>query len=200
MRVNEGPAAADERSFTATARRAQITAAAIATIAELGYAKASFARIAEHAGLSSTRLISYHFAGKDELIAQATAEVFAEIERFLSERMSAVSTPADLLRTYIGANIEFIAEHPVPMRALAEILTHAGGAVRYDESRPLDLLGEIMLAGQRSGEFRVFDPTVMGVAIQRAIQSYPYLADTMTGDAYAREVVALFDHATRSAS
>lgn len=33
-------------------------------IAELGYAQASFARIAGRAGLSSTRLISYHFAGK----------------------------------------------------------------------------------------------------------------------------------------
>jgi AcrR family transcriptional regulator len=40
-----------ERSFTAQARRAQIVRAAIETIAELGYGQASFARIAERAGL-----------------------------------------------------------------------------------------------------------------------------------------------------
>jgi AcrR family transcriptional regulator len=32
-------------------------------IAEDGFAKASFSRIAKHAGLSSTGMISYHFAG-----------------------------------------------------------------------------------------------------------------------------------------
>jgi AcrR family transcriptional regulator len=35
------------RTFTETARRAQIVAAAIETIAELGYGQASLARIAE---------------------------------------------------------------------------------------------------------------------------------------------------------
>ena len=37
--------------------------AAIETIAQAGYRDATFARIAERAGLSSTGLISYHFAG-----------------------------------------------------------------------------------------------------------------------------------------
>ena len=51
------------RSFTEGARRAQIVQAAIETIAEAGFRHATFARIAERAGLSSTGLISYHFAG-----------------------------------------------------------------------------------------------------------------------------------------
>jgi AcrR family transcriptional regulator len=41
-----------DRTFTETARRAQIMAAAIDTIAELGYGQASLARIAEAAGTS----------------------------------------------------------------------------------------------------------------------------------------------------
>ena len=65
MRVTTRPAT---RSFASEARRAQIVAATMQVIAEDGLAQASFARIAERAGLSSTRLISYHFAGKDELI------------------------------------------------------------------------------------------------------------------------------------
>ncbi|TDD47082.1 TetR family transcriptional regulator [Nonomuraea terrae] len=54
-----------DASVTNSARRAQIVGATIATIAELGYHQASFARIAERANLSSTRLISYHFDHKD---------------------------------------------------------------------------------------------------------------------------------------
>ncbi len=41
-------------------RRAQIV-----VLGEHGYGQTSFARIAKEAGLSGTRLISYHFAGKD---------------------------------------------------------------------------------------------------------------------------------------
>lgn len=45
--------------MTATARQAQIVAATVNVIADVGYGKTSFARIAERAGLSSPRLISY---------------------------------------------------------------------------------------------------------------------------------------------
>jgi AcrR family transcriptional regulator len=40
------------RSFIEEARRGQIVAATIATIAEIGYAKASFVQIARRAGIS----------------------------------------------------------------------------------------------------------------------------------------------------
>ena len=63
------------RTFTESARRAQIVTSAIDVIAEDGYAKASFSRIAKHAGLSSTGMISYHFAGKDDLITACVAGI-----------------------------------------------------------------------------------------------------------------------------
>ena len=65
--MQPGAAAGGEnRTFIETARRAQIVAAAIDTIADVGYAQASFARIAERLGISRG-LISYHFTGKDEI-------------------------------------------------------------------------------------------------------------------------------------
>src|SRR5664280_2542101 len=76
------------RSVTATARRAQIVAATIDVIVESGYPQASFARIAERAGLSSTRLISYHFAGKAELIAAVVTEVTTAIGQHMAQRMA----------------------------------------------------------------------------------------------------------------
>jgi TetR/AcrR family transcriptional regulator, fatty acid metabolism regulator protein len=53
--------------------RSNIAATAIDTIAEVGYAGASFARIAEKLGISRG-LISYHFAGKDDLMRQVVNE------------------------------------------------------------------------------------------------------------------------------
>jgi TetR/AcrR family transcriptional regulator, fatty acid metabolism regulator protein len=49
--------------------RSNIAATAIGIIAEVGYAGASFARIAEKLGISRG-LISYYFAGKDDLMRQ----------------------------------------------------------------------------------------------------------------------------------
>ena len=65
-----------ERSFIETARRAQIMAAAIDTIAEVGYGQASLARIAETAG-TSKGVIIYHFGGKDELVRELVGEYLA---------------------------------------------------------------------------------------------------------------------------
>src|SRR5271166_1206110 len=95
-------------SVTETARRAQIVEAAIATIADLGYAGASFAQIAKRAGLSSTGLISYHFAGRDELIDQVGQQIVSAIAAFMTERMAGVTTATDALHRYIDGNIAFI--------------------------------------------------------------------------------------------
>jgi AcrR family transcriptional regulator len=191
------------RTFTETARRAQIVKAAIETIAEVGYARASLARIAKHAGLSSTGLISYHFAGKDELIAEVVAEVYAAISGFVSERMQAQSSATGALRTYIESNVEFIGTHRTQMKALFDIFMNGG--VNYDttsEQTVVSPIEEILRRGQESGEFRGFDRRVMASVIQRAIDGLPVLMASVPDldvDGYAREVVTLFDLATRSA-
>jgi TetR/AcrR family fatty acid metabolism transcriptional regulator len=53
--------------------RSNIAATAIDTIAEVGFAGASFAPIAEKLGISRG-LISYHFADKDDLMRQVVNE------------------------------------------------------------------------------------------------------------------------------
>ena len=83
------------RSFIEQSRRAQIVDAAISTIAEVGYAKASFARIAERAGLSSTGLISYHFANRAELIAEVVDRVFGLISALRGGADGGPAGPAD---------------------------------------------------------------------------------------------------------
>ena len=189
------------RTFTETARRAQIVEAAIETMAEVGYARASFALIAKRAGLSSTGLISYHFANKDELIEQVVTTIFHMIGQFMAQRMQHQSSARDALRTYIQANAEFIGTHRTQMKAFLDIFMNGG--LHYDETTELTVVSpveEILRRGQESGEFRAFDTRVMAVVIQRAVDGLPFLLATYPDvdvDAYAREVVTLFDLATQ---
>ena len=94
MERTRGRRRQDARTFTESARRAQIVQAAIETLAELGYARASYAQIAKRAGLSSTGLISYHFAGKEELLDEVVGEVVAAGPAFMVPRIEAAAPRA----------------------------------------------------------------------------------------------------------
>src|SRR5665213_1252756 len=151
----------ERRSFTEIGRRIQIVEAAIETIAEVGYTHASFVRIAKRAGLSSTGLISYHFADKDELIQQIVLTIFEEIGRFMGLRMGRQASAAAALRTYIQANAEFIGTHRTQMKAFLDIFMNGG--FHYDETTELTVVSpieEILRRGQADGEFRAFDTRV----------------------------------------
>ena len=78
-------------------RRAQIVEATIGCLADLGWTQTSYARIAERAGLSSTRLISYHFADKDELMTEIVGQVFGLARAVIRPRMSAAEGPRDVV-------------------------------------------------------------------------------------------------------
>lgn len=191
-----------EGSFTGQARRAQIVAATIETIAELGYGQASFARIAERAGLSSTRLISYHFESKSALIEQIVTEVYGQIGQFMAHRMHAQSTAEGALRAYIEGITEFISGHRTQMKALLGIFL--GGDLPYDpavdELVVLSPIEQILRDGQSSGEFRQFDTRVMAASIQRSLDGLPMLLEShpdLDLALCARELTTLFDLATR---
>lgn len=190
------------RSFTAEARRTQIVGAAIEVIAELGYPQASFARIAERAGLSSTRLISYHFAGKKELIQEVVAELYREIGGFMTERVAAARTPVEALHAYIEGNVEFIAGHRTQMKALLSIFL--GGGLEFDpaeeEGMVLSPIERILSDGQEAGLFRRCDVRVVAATVQRSLDGIPLMLEThpdLDLDTCARELVTLFDHALR---
>src|ERR1700712_1205396 len=206
MRVTIKPSPT-ARSFTATARRAQIVDATVQILAESGYAQTTFIRIAERAGLSSTRLISYHFAGKQDLIDAVVKDVYGAIEAHMIERMADQSDLRSALRTYISALVEFISTHRAQMQALMTVfLDHRdpAGGTTYNadtDGEVVTPLQEILLAGQRSGEFRPFDAFVMATTIQRSIDGLPFLLrgkPDLDLTAYANELSELFDLATRA--
>jgi len=190
------------RSVASEARRAQIVDATIETLAEAGYQGTTFARIAAQARLSSTRLISYHFTDKDELLSAVFDRVVTAIGEWVGARVMAESTARGQLAAYINGVVSFTAEHRAAMRALLQIIM--GGALpAAADSAGLtvpDHLVKILRDGRDSGEFRDLDPHVVAVCVQRSVEPLPFLLEAepdLDIDAYARELVTLFDRGTR---
>jgi AcrR family transcriptional regulator len=186
---------------TSTARRSQIVAATIDLIAEAGFKQASFARIAERAGLSSTRLISYHFAGKSDLMGAVAGDVIEGLSRYMTQRVGAETTASGRLAAYINGNVSYTSTHRAQMQALLEIFLN--GCFEYDAGTDAVVVSHveaILRQGQQDGEFLDFDPRVVAAAVQRAVEGLPFLLQS-TPDldcaAYARELVTLFDLGTR---
>lgn len=224
------------RSLASKARRAQILDATIAVIASEGFASASFKRIAEHAGLSSTRLISYHFAGKDELMSALVEHVVAGIGEHVGALVMAEDTPRGQLRAYIEGVVGYsdthrsemsallqvvMAEgaprgqlrayiegvvgysdtHREPMAALLQVVMAGAGGATSQEPSDLSHLERILVEGQKAREFRKFDSKVMATAIQRSVETVPFVLQAdpdLDCASYARELVELFDRATRA--
>ncbi|MBB6171717.1 AcrR family transcriptional regulator [Nocardiopsis mwathae] len=206
MRSEIGREGQHERSFIEKARRAQIIESAVAVISEAGYAKASLARIAQHAGISKG-VISYHFDGKHELMEQVVEQTYTAVAENVVRRVLSASTAREMVRTHIMAVAEFMRARPAHLRALGEIfvnLRNDDGSLRYGvaASEPIYRgLEDLFRGGQADGEFRDFDPRVMAVSLQASIDSmFGYWAAYPEHDpeAHARELADIFDHATRA--
>jgi len=193
------------RTFTESARRAQIVDVAIKVAATAGYANTSFARIAKEAGLSSTGIISYNFAGKDDLMREVVIEVLRTAERYMSPKVEAAVGARAKLRAHIEANTAFLEDYPNHLRALVEVVTNLSrdGPDRAEflaqMDATLDFHTDYIRQAQADGEFRAFDARVMVIAIQGAIDAL-VLRKTREPDldaaACGRELAELFDHAT----
>jgi AcrR family transcriptional regulator len=205
MRTRNKSSGQNRPSFIEAARRAQIIECAIETIATLGYAQASLAQIAKRARISKG-VISYHFTNKEELIEQVVTEIYTAGARFMGPQIAVQPTATLMLQTYIQTNVEYISTHLLQMMAIMEIVINfrtEDGKLRYNvatEESVLAALEALLRKGQQEGEFRVFDLRVMAVAIRRSIDALPplFVANpNLDADVYARELVTLFDRATR---
>jgi AcrR family transcriptional regulator len=189
----------DRGSDRAVARRSQIVEATIVTIAELGYQRATFVEIARRASLSSTRLISYHFQSRDDLMAQVAAEVVNGLGSAVHAQVSRARSPAGMVRAYIKANVAYMDAHRTEMAALTALLFAGALTVPPEQSSAgVDALTAIIAEGRRVGQFRRVDPLVAATIVQRAIEGVPlHLRDHPHADlaALAAELIRFFDAA-----
>ncbi|WP_433161327.1 TetR family transcriptional regulator [Kribbella sp. CA-247076] len=189
-----------KRTLTEQARRSQIVAAAIEVIAAHGSAQASFKAIAEQAGLSSTGLISYHFANRQELIAEVGRHILETFGAFVLDRTQGVEEPVAVLQALAEANVAFLRTHRAHAAALLRIKQDAAIAelARSDQDR----LADVLRLGQQTGVLREFDPHLVAVyilSIRDGIIRQLDLEPDLDLDAAAREFATLVDRATRKA-
>ncbi|MBE1577408.1 TetR family transcriptional regulator [Amycolatopsis roodepoortensis] len=205
MQPENEPGGQERRSFIEEARRAQIVSATIETIAEIGYAKASFVQIARRAGISPG-LITYHFVKREELMKQVMLTVHTSIDQALGARAEGAESYAAALRALIEGFVFYAAERPKEMIAIGQIAAASRDAeaarswFEEQNAKTLAELEDMFREGQREGELREFSPRVMAVSVLAAMEAAPaeLMARPDTGVAvYARELADLFEHAMR---
>ena len=195
----------EKRSFIEEARRGQIVAATVETIAEIGYAKSSFVQIARRAGISPG-LITYHFAKREELMKQVMLTVHDSMEQALSSRTEGSESYSAALRGLVEGFVHYCAEHPAELIAIGQIAAaarDAEAARRWSDEQNASTLTELedmFREGQEAGEFREFAPRVMAVSVIAAMEATPaeLVARPDTDVAqYAKELADLFELAVR---
>lgn len=180
------------------ARREQIIRAAVVVLSERGYHATTFNAICKEAGLSSSRLITYHFSNKDELFAAIADQIAADAEAHVRPALETATGARELLATAIRANVAFIATHAPQVRALQQILLNSGQDVwERHHTESLNRLAGLFTDGQRTGAFRPFEPHVMTAALRASIDSVvPLLSAGLDPGLCADELVELFDRST----
>lgn len=186
--------------LSARARRTQILHSAIAVLAESGFRAATYARIADHAGLSSTGLISYHFEDRDELMREVVEDVLQRQAGYVRPRMDGETSPSAALREYIVANIEFYARFPqeiVALDAVCRDLRRPDGRLEFgsDVFEPeIVRLQRLLRQAQALGEMTSFDTRAVAVSLIQMLEgaAREVLAGRAEPARYAAEMVRLF--------
>ncbi|KRD20686.1 TetR family transcriptional regulator [Mycobacterium sp. Root265] len=201
-------------TFTERARREQIVAGAIETIATKGYTQASLAKIAEHVGIAKS-VVLYHFTSKTDIIEAVVAAVFGQAAAIIAPAVAAESTARDKLAAYIRANVQFIQDSRLAAVAMLEIVTsfRTEDGLRLDQaaarsgppSGELTMLDPLALItdGINSGEFRTMSAVFTKNALRAALDGAVWeVARDPAYDVigYGEQLVTMFDLATRAQS
>lgn len=173
-----GDAAANGRvpTFTELARRRQIIVGAVDVLAELGYAGTSLAAIATHLGVSKG-ILSYHFAGKSDLLQAVVETILADAAESMTVQISAAPTFRDALNRYIRANLDFLSQNRAKAIALVEVLGNARTIPGIPELYAQAQAGAISAAealfagGVAAGEFVVPSPRALAMVLRASIDT-----------------------------
>lgn len=155
-------------------RRAQILRAAITVVARDGFDNASTERIAGQAGVSKG-LIWHYFADKTDLMKQAVTQTVRVMGDEVEAGNDASLPPADRIRALIHRIAKRAETHRDDLRALDRItrsLRAPDGSPAFSKLDYEEIYQRYETAfglGQSMGVFGSFDPRVMAVTFQGAI-------------------------------
>jgi AcrR family transcriptional regulator len=191
-------------SFIEQARRKQIIAAAISVLAREGYARASLSRIAAQAGISKS-VISYHFAGKDEMFAAVFEHVVEAAGAYMTPFLEQAGDPAGQIAAYIRHQLGYMEGHRDELLAIGALATnHTTGdladTIANSTAEERNVLVFLIEAGQAAGQLRPLDAGVMAAVIAKSVESaleeWAWRPETDLA-AYADELVELFARGMR---
>ncbi|WP_237107652.1 TetR/AcrR family transcriptional regulator [Nonomuraea sp. MG754425] len=146
-------------------------------------------------------MISYHFAGKDELLEQVVTQINADTWAVVRAAVDAERTASGKLRAYIRANLGHLSSHRSHVLAVADIVgSHAAadGTPRFDATAApaaAELLTEILRQGLADGEVTDFDRLVQSATAALEDGLHVWLQPRLV-DAGPRETL---DHLARAA-
>ena len=106
-------------TFTQSARRTQIVAAAIEVIAQIGWAQTSIRKIADRVGVAMSAVL-YHFGTKDNLVDAIIEEMYRSALSIVAPALDAEPTSTGKLIAYIRSNIAYFDSHRLQLAALAQ--------------------------------------------------------------------------------
>ncbi|MBT2483102.1 MULTISPECIES: TetR/AcrR family transcriptional regulator [unclassified Microbacterium] len=191
-------------TLTQEVRRQRIIEAAIECLAREGWNGTKLALVAAEAGISRG-LISYHFAGRDDLyeavLDTVVETIFGEGSAAMQQRIDEASTARGKLVAYIEENLRFIGSHRREMAALGQVMPNLrgkDGAPRFDADAEEPVIAGTALLfeyGLSTGEFRGVDARLTAYTLRRCIDGAAVKIVADPGfdiDAYARELTALF--------
>jgi AcrR family transcriptional regulator len=191
-------------TFTQRKRREQLIDCALDAIVDVGFQGTSVGEVAKRAGVSKG-VITYHFAAKDDLIFAVVARIFDSITEALETRLRSTS-PKTFVPDYINAWVDYYGTQTRYMLAIREIwgnFRDEGGDQHFGPQAvegELGVVRQVLEYGQAQGILRAFDARVMAASIKAALDALldQFAADpALDLEAYGRELVTLFERATR---
>lgn len=192
-------------TFTQKARRAQIVAAGIEVIAEIGWAQTSIRKIADRVGVAMSAVL-YHFGTKDNLVEAIIEEMYRTALSVIGPAVDAESTAAGKLAAYIRSSIVYFDTHRLHLRALTQLGTsyQPADGRRFEELALTPELQQelaaldptaILTAGQHDREFGDFPIASMALALRGAVNAVVekiLREPDFDARAYGEDLVAIF--------
>ncbi|GGS19258.1 TetR/AcrR family transcriptional regulator [Actinokineospora fastidiosa] len=176
-----------------TARREQIAQTAIAIIGEHGFAQCTFKRITEEAGLSSTRLVSYHFKDKNELLMTLLTTTIGRADELMAARLAGTTDRVAMLRGYIESQVDLLRLHPAYARTIVEVGRHVADFAPVLRDFRVGRLERQLAQGKAEGVFGDIDVTVTAQCVRSAIDgATERSAEGLDMADYGRAVADLF--------
>ncbi len=152
-----------------TDTRTAILEAAARLYADLGYSAVSMRDVANEVGVTPANLY-HHFEGKDDLIQQTLAHVFAQKTAPLADVLTHTPASAERLDAFVDFFLRLLMEDRVFFRLLVRELLDGGGA-RLEElahsvlERPFSLVSSLADPEKSEDERFLITVSIIGIIL-----------------------------------